>query len=124
MTCTREKTDVYSDYRAHFIKTICAADSGRSEIIMDIFWEIFGYIGTALVIISMTMTSLLKLRVINLCGGVISLIYAIVVNAWPVVVLNACLVGINGYKIVREVAERIGAARAQRKTAPPTNGET
>ena len=44
----------------------------------NIYLEIFGYIGTALVIISMMMTSVLKLRIINMCGGVISLIYHLV----------------------------------------------
>ncbi len=63
--------------------------------------EIFGYIGTALVIVSMLMTSVVKLRVINICGSVISMIYAIVGNAWPIVLLNGALVVINGVQLVR-----------------------
>ena len=63
--------------------------------------EIFGYIGTALVIISMTMTNWVKFRVINMCGGLISLIYAVICNTWPVVVLNACLICINFVQTVR-----------------------
>lgn len=80
---------------------------------MEIFWEIFGYVGTALVIISMTMTSLLKLRIINMCGGLISLIYAIVVSAWPVVVLNACLIAVNLSKTIGELAARGREAKAK-----------
>ena len=62
---------------------------------LDLFMEIFGYIGTGVVIISMLMTSVTMLRVINVCGGVISLIYAAYCNAWPIVLLNGTLVTIN-----------------------------
>ncbi len=73
---------------------------------MDIYLEIFGYIGTALVIISMMMTSMLKLRIINISGGVISLIYAVLRNTWPVVVLNACLVCINTVQVIRHLRQK------------------
>lgn len=72
----------------------------------NIYLEIFGYIGTALVIISMMMTSVLKLRIINMCGGVISLIYAVLTNTWPVAVLNASLVCINFVQTVRQLRKK------------------
>ena len=68
---------------------------------MNVYLEIFGYIGTALVIVSMMMTSVVKLRIINMCGGLISLIYAVCVNTWPVAVLNVCLICINLVQTVR-----------------------
>jgi len=67
---------------------------------MEIFLEIFGYIGTALVILSMTMKSLTKLRIINISGSVISMIYAVIVGTWPIVVMNACLILINSYHLI------------------------
>ncbi len=73
---------------------------------MNIYLEIFGYIGTALVIVSMMMTSVVKLRIFNMCGGLISLIYSICVGAWPVVVLNACLICINFVQTVRQLKKR------------------
>ncbi len=73
---------------------------------MNIYLEIFGYIGTALVIISMMMTSLVKLRIFNMCGGLISLIYSVLICAWPVVVLNACLICINFVQTVRQLNKR------------------
>lgn len=69
---------------------------------MNIYWEMFGYVGTILVVVSMMMTSVTKLRVINMCGSVISAIYAVVGNAWPIVVMNVCLIAINGYHLIRE----------------------
>ncbi len=67
---------------------------------MDICLEIFGYIGTALVVISMLMTSVVRLRVINMCGGIISAIYSVFYNAWPIVVMNVILIVINFFQVV------------------------
>ena len=68
--------------------------------------EIFGYIGTVLVIVSMLMTSLTKLRIINVCGAIISTIYSIIVGAWPIVVMNICLMCINIFHIVTAYTKR------------------
>lgn len=67
---------------------------------MTVFWEIFGYIGTALVILSMTMTSITRLRLFNLAGSIVSVIYALVITAYPVVLLNAMLAAINLYHLI------------------------
>jgi hypothetical protein len=69
----------------------------------EIALEVFGYIGTALVIVSMLMTDINKLRIINISGGVISLIYAICVNTMPVVVLNATLITINTIQLIKSL---------------------
>ena len=67
----------------------------------NIALEIFGYIGTMLIVISMMMTSVTKLRIVNMCGSVISAIYSGFSSAWPIVVLNVCLFCINGFQLVR-----------------------
>ena len=63
--------------------------------------EIFGYLGTGLVLISFIMKDIKWLRAVNMSGGLISLIYAICTNAMPVVVLNASLIVINGIQLAR-----------------------
>ena len=68
---------------------------------MDLYLELFGYLGTALVILSMMMSSVVRLRIINISGGIISMIYAILTHTMPVVVLNATLICINAFQIVR-----------------------
>lgn len=68
---------------------------------MNIYLEIFGYIGTALVLISMLMTSVVKLRVFNIMGSVVSAIYAYFTHTWPVMVLNLALVCINTVQMIR-----------------------
>ena len=57
--------------------------------------EIIGYIGSALVVISMLMSSIVKLRVINTIGSVISAIYAVICGAFPLALMNFCLIIIN-----------------------------
>lgn len=68
--------------------------------------EIFGYVGTVLVILSMMMTSVLKLRLINICGGTISCIYSVFYQAWPVVIMNICLIIINIYQVMRQLTRK------------------
>ena len=74
--------------------------------------EIFGYIGTALVLLSFLMKDIKWLRAINMAGGFISLIYAICTNAMPVVVLNGSLITINGIQLMRIIrAEKEAKSR-------------
>lgn len=68
---------------------------------MNIYLEIFGYVGTALVLLSMMMTSVVKLRLFNIIGSVISMTYSFLCGAWPVVFLNLGLIIINVYQLVR-----------------------
>ena len=67
----------------------------------NLFLELFGYLGTALVLISFVMHDIKWLRAVNMAGGTISLIYAICVNTMPVVVLNGSLILINGIQLAR-----------------------
>lgn len=73
---------------------------------MNIYLEIFGYIGTALVLLSMMMTSVVKLRWINMAGSLISMIYAALCGAMPVVFLNLGLIVINIVQLVRLYREK------------------
>ena len=68
---------------------------------MNIYLEIFGYIGTALIIISMMMKSMKMLRIFNISGSIISVIYSVFSNTWPTVLLNACLITINTYQLIK-----------------------
>lgn len=63
--------------------------------------EVFGYVGSALVVVSMLMSSVVKLRLINTVGSSISLIYAFIVGAVPLALMNACLIVINIYNLVK-----------------------
>lgn len=68
---------------------------------LNIFLEIFGYIGSGLILLSMMMTSVEKLRWFNISGSVISMIYGAVMGTWPVVFLNVGTISINVVQIIR-----------------------
>ena len=63
--------------------------------------EIVGYIGSVLVVVSMLMSSVIKLRIFNVIGSIISLTYAFIVGAIPLVLMNACLIVINVYNLFK-----------------------
>ena len=78
-----------------------------------ILLEAVGYLGSGLVVISMLMTSVKKLRIINTIGSVIFVTYAILIGTYPTALMNIALVIINivglfklsknarNYKIIR-----------------------
>lgn len=68
---------------------------------MKVILELVGYAGTAFVLASMMMTNVTKLRWLNLCGAVLSMVYAFACAAWPVFVLNLSLTVINGIQLYR-----------------------
>ncbi len=63
--------------------------------------ELFGYLGSALVVISMLMSSVFRLRVINMIGSIIFAIYALIIKSYPTALMNFFLVGINIYHLMR-----------------------
>ncbi len=62
--------------------------------------EMIGYAGSALVLISMLMKSVVRLRVINLAGSLIFSVYALIIRSYPTAVMNIALVGINVYHLL------------------------
>lgn len=68
---------------------------------MNVYLEVFGYIGMALVLISMMMTSVKWLRIVNMSGAVICAIYGIMTNTWPTALLNLGLLIIQVVQLHR-----------------------
>jgi len=63
--------------------------------------ELFGYLGSALVVVSMLMASIVKLRIINTAGCIISGTYALIIGSYPLAIMNGCLIVINIYNLFR-----------------------
>ncbi len=78
--------------------------------------EMIGYIGTACVILSMLMTSLVRLRIINLCGALLSMLYAISAGAYPVILLNAALIIIQIVQLFLARRKNVPSARREKET--------
>ena len=63
--------------------------------------EAIGYVGSALVLVSFLMASVVKLRIVNSVGSVIFTIYAFIIHSYPTAIMNLCLVMINIYYLVK-----------------------
>ena len=68
---------------------------------MNVYLETFGYIGMALVLISMMMTSVKWLRILNMSGAIICAVYGILTNTWPTALLNIGLLVIQMVQLYR-----------------------
>ena len=68
---------------------------------LQVVLEIFGYIGSFLVVFSMLMSSVVKLRILNTIGSVISGTYALICGAYPLVLMNGCIILINLYGLYK-----------------------
>jgi len=54
-------------------------------------FDIIGYIASIILAISLLMKSLIRLRVLNGIGALIYIIYGILIEAYPVAVLNGII---------------------------------
>lgn len=66
----------------------------------------FGYAASTVIAISMTMSSLLKLRIINLFGATMMAVYGILFHAYPVLLLNTFIVSIDIYYLYKIFARK------------------
>lgn len=68
--------------------------------------ELFGYLGSTLVVVSMLMASVVRLRVINTVGSVISGTYALIIASFPLALMNGCLIVINVYNLMKLLRDK------------------
>lgn len=68
--------------------------------------EWFGYAASVVVAISLTMSSIVKLRWLNLAGAAMFSSYGFIIGAWPVGFLNLFIVVINIVYLVRMYREK------------------
>ena len=61
--------------------------------------HLLGFAGSALIILSITMRSVVRLRVIGLVGAIAFTVYGVALGAWPVVVTNLVTTSIHVYHL-------------------------
>ncbi|WP_047044567.1 hypothetical protein [Vibrio mexicanus] len=65
---------------------------------MEFDWvEWFGYLASLVVLVSLTMTSIVKLRVINFIGCLLFAAFAYFIDSYPTMFMNLGIAGINVY---------------------------
>jgi hypothetical protein len=65
--------------------------------------ELVGYVASALVVASLAMTSVVRLRVISLAGSLAFLAYGLMIGSIPIVVTNLAIVCLNAWFLWREL---------------------
>lgn len=68
--------------------------------------EVIGYVASILIVASLAMTSILKLRTISLLGSIAYVIYGVLLTAWPIVIANAIIAVLNIWNIYRELNKK------------------
>lgn len=68
--------------------------------------ELIGYLGSLLVAASLMMSNIWKLRWVNLFGALFFVVYGLLVGAYPVAAVNAFIVAIDAYYLVRMARKR------------------
>lgn len=62
--------------------------------------EIIGYIASVLVALSLMMSSIVKLRIINFIGALFFTIYGLIISAYPVAFVNGFIVLVDIYYLI------------------------
>lgn len=62
--------------------------------------ELIGYLASILVAVSLMMSAIVKLRIINLLGAVCFVIYGIIISAYPIVAVNGFITIVDLYYLM------------------------
>ncbi len=68
--------------------------------------ELVGYLASALVVASLAMTSVVRLRMLSLAGSVAFVVYGILIESIPIIVTNGAIALINVWFLTRELGGR------------------
>ncbi len=68
--------------------------------------EVFGWIGSVLVVVSLMQARVLRFRWMNLAGAAIATAYNVAVGIWPFAAMNAAITLIDVYWLARLLRER------------------
>jgi len=85
----------------------------------QVMWEVIGYIGSALVLVSLLMTSIVKLRVINAVGCVVFSTYAFVINSIPTAIMNVALFVIDVVFLIKLLSAKSSFSSVKASAADP-----
>lgn len=69
--------------------------------------ELIGYLASALVVVSLSMTSVVKLRIISMLGSLAFLVYGFLLGSIPLLITNAAIVLLNAWFLRKEFAPSI-----------------
>lgn len=68
--------------------------------------ELIGYLASALVVASLAMTSVVRLRAISLLGSITFVVYGALIGSVPIILTNAAIAVLNVWFLARELGGR------------------
>lgn len=68
--------------------------------------QALGWIGSAVLVISLLQTRVMRFRVLNLASCVVLIVFNAAIGVWPMAAMNVVLVGINIWAITRLLRDR------------------
>lgn len=68
--------------------------------------EAVGWLGSLVLVVSLTQTRVMRFRVLNLTGCVVLVVYNAIIGVWPMVAMNVVLAAINTWVMIRLVRGR------------------
>lgn len=68
--------------------------------------ELVGYVASALVVASLAMTSVVRLRTISLAGSITFVVYGVLIESVPIIITNAAIALLNTWFLSRELGGR------------------
>ncbi len=66
----------------------------------QIAYEIIGYVASVLIAVSMMMSQIVKLRIVNMTGAAFFSLYGVLITSVPVAALNGFIVLVNAYYLI------------------------
>lgn len=68
--------------------------------------EMVGYVASALIVASLAMSSVVRLRLLSLTGSLVFVVYAVLIESVPILLTNAAIAGINTWYLRGEFRAR------------------
>lgn len=82
--------------------------------------DLLGFTGSSLIVLSLTMKSIVRLRVVGIAGALVFIAYGPWLGAWPVVATNTVTLSVHSVRLRSLLAD--GTAR--RAVSPRSSAES
>lgn len=69
-------------------------------------YELIGYAASILIVVSLAMSSVIRLRIVNLVGALVFTLYGALIGSLPVLLTNIVIAGIDVYYLRKELTTR------------------
>jgi hypothetical protein len=82
----------------------------RFHVETQTIYELIGYLASGLIVVSLLMSSILRLRVIGLVGASAFTVYGVLIDAYPIAVANGAIIFIHVFHLSRMLRQRANEA--------------